>query len=109
MRYCAKKGLTEEDGVKAYDTMCAFMRKFSGVLYKAVDLLPNGYKIVRQSLVDDLEGERRFVGTPRSCRTMTKDLPMRSADASTLTPAKSMVIRSFARDIALMTGTRSAC
>lgn len=26
---------------------------------KHVDLLPNGYKIVRQSLVDDLEGEKK--------------------------------------------------
>lgn len=54
-----EKGLTEAEGVKAYDSMCAFVRKLSSVLYKGVDLLPNGYKIVRQSLLDDLEGEKR--------------------------------------------------
>lgn len=53
-----EKGLTEADGIKAYDSMCAFMRKISSILYKAVDLLPNGYKIVRQSLLDDLSGEK---------------------------------------------------
>lgn len=55
-----EKGLAEAEGIAAYDSMCAFLRKFSSVLYKAVDLLPNGYKIVRQSLVDDLEGEKRI-------------------------------------------------
>lgn len=54
-----EKGLTEAEGVEAYDSMCAFMRKLSSLLYKGVDLLPNGYKIVRQSLVDDLEGEKK--------------------------------------------------
>ena len=34
------------------------MRKISSVLYKAVDLLPAGYKIVRQSLMDDLSGPK---------------------------------------------------
>ncbi len=53
-----EKGLTEADGIKAYNSMCAFMRKISSILYKGVDLLPNGYKIVRQSLVDDLSGEK---------------------------------------------------
>ena len=55
-----EKGLTETDGIKAYDFMCAFIRKLSSVLYKGADLLPNGYKIVRQSLLDDLEGEKRI-------------------------------------------------
>lgn len=53
-----EKGLTEADGIKAYDSMCTFMRKISSILYKGADLLPNGYKIVRQSLVDDLSGEK---------------------------------------------------
>ncbi len=53
-----EKGLTEAEGIQAYDGMCSFMRKVSSVLYKGTDLLPNGYKIVRQSLVDDLEGEK---------------------------------------------------
>ena len=44
-----ERGLTEAEGIQAYDFMCAFMRKFSSVLYKGADLLPNGYKIVRQS------------------------------------------------------------
>ena len=39
--------------------MCAFIRKFSSVLYRGADLLPNGYKIVRQSFFDDLQGEKR--------------------------------------------------
>lgn len=55
-----EKGLTEDDGVKAYDSMCASLRKFSSLLYKGTDLLPNGYKIVRQSLLDDLEGEKKI-------------------------------------------------
>ena len=55
-----EKGLTEAEGIKAYDSMCAFIRKLSSVLYKGADLLPNGYKIVRQSLLDDLEGEKRM-------------------------------------------------
>ena len=55
-----EKGLTETDGIKAYDFMCAFIRKLSSVLYKGADLLPNGYKIVRQSLLDDLEGEKKI-------------------------------------------------
>lgn len=54
-----EKGLTEAEGIKAYNSMCAFVRKLSSVLYKGADLLPNGYKIVRQSLLDDLEGEKR--------------------------------------------------
>ena len=54
-----EKGLTEAEGIKAYDSMCAFIRKLSSVLYKGADLLPAGYKIVRQSLLDDLEGEKR--------------------------------------------------
>lgn len=55
-----EKGLTEAEGIKAYDSMCAFIRKMSSVLYKGADLLPNGYKIVRKSLLDDLEGEKRM-------------------------------------------------
>ena len=55
-----ENGLSEADGIKAYDAMCASLRKFSSVLYKGADLLPNGYKIVRQSLLDDLEGEKKI-------------------------------------------------
>lgn len=55
-----EKGLTETEGIAAYDSMCAFIRKLSSVLYKGADLLPNGYKIVRQSLLDDLEGEKKI-------------------------------------------------
>lgn len=55
-----EKGLTETEGIKAYDFMCASLRKLSSVLYKGADLLPNGYKIVRQSLLDDLEGEKKI-------------------------------------------------
>ena len=55
-----EKGLTAAEGVKEYDSMYAFMRKVSSILYKGADLLPNGYKIVRQSLLDDLEGEKRI-------------------------------------------------
>lgn len=53
-----EKGLTETEGIKAYDSMCAFLRKVSSVLYKGADLLPHGYKTVRQSLLDDLNGEK---------------------------------------------------
>ena len=54
-----ENGLTEAQGIQAYDCMCAAIRKLSSVLYKGADLLPNGYKIVRQSLLDDLEGEKK--------------------------------------------------
>lgn len=54
-----ERGLTEAEGIQAYDFMCAFIRKFSSVLYRGADLLPNGYKIVRQSFFDDLQGEKR--------------------------------------------------
>ena len=55
-----EKGLTQEEGIKAYDSMCAFFRKLSSVLYKGADLLPNGYEIVRRLLLDDLEGEKKI-------------------------------------------------
>ena len=55
-----EKGLTEAEGIKAYDSMCVFLRKISSILYKGSDLLPNGYKIVRQSLLADLNGEKRI-------------------------------------------------
>lgn len=54
-----EKGLTEAEGIKAYDSMCALIRRVSSVLYKGADLLPNGYNIVRKSFFDDLEGEKR--------------------------------------------------
>ena len=41
------------------------MRKISSVLYKAVDLLPAGYKIVRQSLMDDLSGPKSICWNTR--------------------------------------------
>ena len=53
-----EEGLTEDEGIKAYDCMCAIVRKVSAFLYKGADFLPNGYKIVRQSLLDDLKGEK---------------------------------------------------
>lgn len=53
-----ENGLSEAEGIKAYDQMCASMRKLSSALYKGADLLPNAYKLVRQSLLDDLEGEK---------------------------------------------------
>ncbi len=54
-----EKGLTEAEGIKAYDSMCALIRKASAILYKGADLLPNGYSIVRESFFDDLKGEKR--------------------------------------------------
>ena len=55
-----ENGLSEAEGIRAYDCMCASMRRLSSVLYKGADLLPNGYKIVRRSLLDDLEGEKKI-------------------------------------------------
>ncbi len=55
-----ENGLSEKEGIAAYDSMCAFMRKVSSFLYKAVDLFPNGYQNVRKSLMDDLEGEKKI-------------------------------------------------
>lgn len=53
-----EQGLGEEEAVDAYDRMCASMRKLAGVLYRLVDLLPNGYHMVRKSLLDDLQGAK---------------------------------------------------
>ena len=55
-----ERGLTEAQGIEAYDLMCASLRRFSSVLYKGADLLPNGYGIVRRSLLDDLQGEKKI-------------------------------------------------
>lgn len=55
-----ENGLSEAEGIRAYDCMCTSMRRLSSVLYKGADLLPNGYKIVRRSLLDDLEGEKKI-------------------------------------------------
>ena len=55
-----EKGLTEAEGITAYDRMCTSMRKLSSLLYLGADLLPNGYEIVRKSLLDDLAGEKRI-------------------------------------------------
>ena len=96
-----EKGLTEAEGIQAYDGMCSFMRKVSSVLYKGTDLLPNGYKIVRQSLVDDLKGEKRICWDV----AILQDDHTRSAGACTLIPARSMGIRSSARCSAPTTGT----
>lgn len=53
-----ENGLREDAGIKAYDQMCSSMRKLASIMYKFVDLLPNGYQIVRKSLMDDLNGEK---------------------------------------------------
>lgn len=53
-----ENGLSEEAGVKAYDRMCFSMRKLASKMYKFADWLPNGYQIVRKSLLDDLNGEK---------------------------------------------------
>lgn len=53
-----EQGLSEEQGISAYNEMCARVRKFASILYKIVDLLPNGYNIVIKSLKNDLNGEK---------------------------------------------------
>ena len=60
---------------------------------KHVDLLPNGYKIVRQSLVDDLEGEKRYVGRQKFCRMMIVDLLMKSAGVCISIPVRTWLCR----------------
>lgn len=71
---------------------------------KHVDLLPNGYKIVRQSLVDDLEGEKRYVGRQKFCRMMIVDLLMKSAGVCISIPVRNMAMHSSAKYFATMTG-----
>ena len=41
-----EKGLSENEGIEAYNKMCASMRRLSTVIYKIADTLPNGYNIV---------------------------------------------------------------
>lgn len=53
-----ENGLSEEEGISAYNEMCASMRKLSANIYKIVDFLPNGYNIVINNLKDDLNGEK---------------------------------------------------
>lgn len=53
-----ENGFTQEQGIQAYDEMCASMRKLAAFMYKTVDILPNGYKIVVDSLKDDLNGPK---------------------------------------------------
>ena len=103
-----EKGLTQEEGIKAYDSMCAFFRKLSSVLYKGADLLLNGYEIVRRSLLDDLEGEKKICWDIEILRTTTEDLLMRSAGVCISIPVRNMDIRNSARCFARTTGMRSA-
>lgn len=53
-----EKGLSENEGIEAYNRMCASMRKLSTVIYKIADILPNGYNIIVNSLKDDLNGTK---------------------------------------------------
>ena len=53
-----EKGLKEEEAVKAYDMMCASMRKLVSYMFKFTDMLPNGYNLVKKSMLDDLKGQK---------------------------------------------------
>ena len=53
-----EQGLKEEQAVAVYNRMCAAMRRLATCLYKFADALPNGYSMVRKSLLDDLHGEK---------------------------------------------------
>lgn len=53
-----ENGLSENEGINAYNQMCASMRKLSSILYKGADMLPNGYNIIVNSLKDDLNNEK---------------------------------------------------
>lgn len=53
-----ENGLSEEQGIQAYDEMCANLRQLAAFMYRTVDLLPNSYKLVVQSLKDDLSGPK---------------------------------------------------
>ena len=66
--------------------------------------MPNGYKIVRQSFFDDLQGEKRTCWDIEILQDDEKDMPMKSADVCILTPVKNMGIRSFTRCSVRMTG-----
>ena len=51
-------GFDEQEGISAYDEMCAGYRKFASFLYKSVDRFSNGYGIVVKSLREDLLGAK---------------------------------------------------
>ena len=53
-----ENGLKEEEAVKAYDMMCASIRKLASNMFKFTDMLPNGYNLVRKSILDDIKGEK---------------------------------------------------
>lgn len=61
--------------------------------------------MIMQSLLDDLEGEKRYAGILKYCRMTTNDSLMKSAEACILIPVKTTDIWNSARCSALMTST----
>lgn len=53
-----EKGLTEKEGIEAYDYMCLPIRKLASFMYRTVDLFPGSYKTVVKSLKKDLNGPK---------------------------------------------------
>ena len=71
---------------------------------KHVDLLPNGYKIVRQSLVDDLEGEKKVCWETEILQDDDSGFTMKSAGVCISIPVRNMAMQSSAKYFATMTG-----
>ena len=53
-----ESGLSEAEGIAAYDEMCSTLRELSRILYRFADLLPNGYQLVVNSLLEDMTGAK---------------------------------------------------
>lgn len=99
-----EQGLNEEQAVAVYDRMCAAMRRLATCLYKFVDALPMATVWCANRYWMICKVKRQFVGILLYCRMMMLVSPMKSADASTLTPVKRMAIRNFARFSVTMIG-----
>ena len=53
-----ERGLSQQEGIAAYDFMCLSVRKIAAAMHRTVDLFPNGYELVVKSLLDDMEGDK---------------------------------------------------
>lgn len=52
-------GFTEEEGFAAYNYMAKALRRTARMTHVGLDLLPNAFQLLRDSLLDDLTGPKR--------------------------------------------------
>ena len=66
--------------------------------------MPNGYKIVRQSLVDDLEGEKKVCWEPEILQDEDSGFTYEISRCRISIPVRNMAMQSSAKYFATMTG-----